>query len=100
MTTILTFLKQLDKLVHLLGCFGLTMTLGYLLTPSQGLPLAVAVSAFIVTLIGALKEAYDKQHPLTHTADIMDFLADVIGVSGACLVLLAPLILALLKAQA
>ena len=87
MNTIPTFLKQLDKLLHLAISFALTMTLGYLLLPF-GLPNAIGVAAIAVLAIGAGKEVYDKQHPLTHTADVMDFVADVIGV--ACAALLAP----------
>lgn len=92
MAAILTFLNQADKQRHLEICFGLTMALGYLLLMPLPLLIAVALAALVVLVIGFGKEIYDKRHPLTHTADWLDFLADAIGVAGACLVLLAPLI--------
>lgn len=94
MINTLTFLNQADKQRHLEICFGLTVAIGYLLLTLMLLDglTAVAIAAFVVTAIGFGKEVYDKRHPLTHTADWLDFLADLIGVAGACLVLLAPLI--------
>jgi VanZ family protein len=95
MSKLFTFLKQLDKQLHILGSFSLTVTLGYLLIPF-GLLTAIAFAAAIVLLIGVGKEVYDYKHPLSHTADPLDFLADVIGVVVATLVLLAPHMLNLL----
>lgn len=100
MQTSLTFLKQLDKQLHMAVCFGLTMALGYLLLMPLSLLVAVALAALVVLAVGFGKEVYDKQHPLTHTADWLDFLADAIGVAAASLVLLAPMIFPLLKAPA
>jgi len=98
MNTILTFLKQLDKQLHMLGCFALMMMLGYWLAPSQGLIHSVAIAAAVTLSIGACKEWYDYKHPLTHTADWFDFLADSIGVAAGSLVLLAPLACSYLRA--
>jgi hypothetical protein len=77
----MNFFTQRDKQLHALGCFGLTIVL------STVMPLSCAVQAVI--LIGIGKEVYDLQHPLSHTADVMDILADVIGIyAGAAFVLL------------
>lgn len=92
LAAVLTFLKQSDKQRHIEVCFGLTMALGYLLLIPLSLLVAVALAALVVLAVGFGKEVYDKQHPLTHTADWFDFLADTLGVACACLVLLAPLI--------
>lgn len=70
-----------DKLLHALGCYALTLTLA-LVWPLPYAALAVLAG-------GALKEAYDYRRPLTHTADMMDFVADIIGLAAACLVLSA-----------
>lgn len=43
----------------------------------MGLVLAIAA--------GLIKEIYDLAHPLTHTADVMDFVATVVGGSAAYL---------------
>lgn len=97
MAAVLTFLKQADKQRHLEICFGLTMALGYLLQMPLALLYAVAIAALVVLVVGFSKEVYDKRHPLTHTADWFDFLADAIGVAGASLVLLVPMIFTFLK---
>lgn len=99
MNTILTFLKALDKQLHMMGCCILTVTLGYWLTPSFGLMPAAFLAAALTAIVGACKEWYDYKHPLTHTADIMDFAADAIGVSVGSFVLLAPMVLTILKAH-
>lgn len=89
MTTILNFVKQLDKLLHILMCFGLTLALALVLPPQY--------AVVIVLLLGAAKEIYDYRYPLTHTADVMDFVADVVGIAAAsACVLLAPVLLAYL----
>ena len=80
MDFILTFIKQSDKQMHMLGCYALTLTLA-LFT----LPLYAAAIAFA---IGFAKELYDYRHPLTHTADSADLLADTIGITAALLPLL------------
>jgi hypothetical protein len=83
---------QLDKIAHALACYAAVMTF------VLAMPLLYAV--IITLVVGAGKEWYDHKHPFTHTADPLDFLADAIGVAAASLVLLAPLIFTLLKAQA
>jgi hypothetical protein len=88
----INFAKQSDKQRHFEVCFGLTMAMGYLLLMPLPPLVAVTLSAVVVLAVGFGKEVYDKRHPLTHTADWFDFLADAMGVAGACLVLLAPLI--------
>jgi len=35
------------------------------------------IALVVAALAGAVKELYDKRHPLTHTADIRDFIATV-----------------------
>lgn len=101
LAAVLSFLKQSDKQGHIMAFYGITMTLGYLLIPFLGLLYAVYVSATVALVLGFSKERfYDWYRPLIHTADWLDFLADVIGVASASMVLLAPMIFTLLKAQA
>lgn len=90
MNNILTFFKQLDKLLHILVSYALTLTF------ALAIPLSYAVGATL--LIGVAKEIYDKLHPAAHTADVMDFAADAIGIAAATAVfLLAPTVVAYLK---
>ena len=72
-------MMTLDKQLHFAVSYGLTLSLALFLT--------VPVAALIVLAIGALKEAFDYFHPLSHTADWMDFAADACGVAVACTVL-------------
>ena len=72
-------MMTLDKQLHFAVSYGLTLSLALCLT--------VPVAALIVLAIGALKEAFDYFHPLSHSADWMDFAADACGVAVACTVL-------------
>lgn len=75
----INFLKQSDKQLHMLGCFILTSLLLLVLPMLWAAP--------IVLFVGFAKERlYDWYHPLTHTADWFDVLADAIGMAVACAV--------------
>ena len=84
----MNFYRQQDKQLHMVGCFALTIVFSLALQYLTPCPHQV-LYAWVTTLaIGGLKELYDYCHPLTHTADEMDFLADVIGASAAAALLL------------
>jgi hypothetical protein len=59
-----------DKQMHFVCGF----IIAAVLTPFIG-----AASVFIVAIIAALKEVYDYMHPDSHTADILDWVATVLG---------------------
>lgn len=61
----------LDKRLHACVGFALALPLALDGYPIEGLALAI--------IAGAAKEAYDHAHPLTHTADVWDFAATVLG---------------------
>lgn len=66
-----------DKKLHFVGGFliaGTGVLLGY---PHAGFYLSIAA--------GFGKEIYDWLHPKTHTADVLDFVATVLGGSAAFL---------------
>lgn len=73
------FLLQPDKALHFTVSYALMLTLALLL------PLLYA--AAIVLVIGAGKEWYDYKHPLTNTADWLDFAADTLGAGLAVAVI-------------
>lgn len=61
----------IDKQAHALGGAVISLALGYVF------PIYVGIAAAVVA--GALKEAYDKLHPDTHTVDVWDFIATSAG---------------------
>lgn len=61
----------LDKRLHACVGFALAFPLALAGYPAEGLALAMTV--------GCLKEIWDAYHPLTHTADFMDFAATTLG---------------------
>ena len=69
----------LDKQLHFSVSYGLTLSLAFFLT--------IPIAALIVLAIGSFKEAFDYFHPLSHSADWMDFVADACGVAVACTLL-------------
>jgi hypothetical protein len=77
----MNFFTQRDKQLHILtNIFGVIMW-------QFVMPLSCAIQLQI--LIGIGKEIYDYYHPLTHTCDVWDIVADVIGTYlGVTLVLL------------
>lgn len=78
-----------DKIVYAAGCFAAVVGLVHL-----GVPLWIA--ALVVATGGVLKEVYDCRHPDKHTADVMDIVADMVGVWTAVGVLSATVVQALL----
>lgn len=74
---------SLDKQAHFLGGYALAVTVGFF-SPWVGLAAAVVA--------GAAKEGYDYKHPTTHTADLKDLAATVLGgILGFLFVTFAPL---------
>ena len=61
----------LDKRLHFIVGLFLALPLAVMGWPFEGIALAAVV--------GALKEVWDRFHPLTHTADFFDFAATVFG---------------------
>jgi hypothetical protein len=59
-----------DKQMH----FLCGLVIAALLTPFIG-----AYSILVVAVIAALKEIYDARHPDKHTADMLDWVATVLG---------------------
>jgi hypothetical protein len=77
----MNFFKQLDKQLHIITCVAWVILFQFFM------PLSCAIQATL--LIGIGKEIYDRAHPETHTADVMDILADAIGIYiGAAFMLL------------
>ena len=70
----------LDKQAHALGGAVITLAAGYRLPVLAGFAICIAA--------GALKEWYDSYHPLTHTADLNDFLATAVGGVVGCVLVL------------
>lgn len=70
MSNILTRIP-IDKQSHALGGAVIALALGY------AFPAYVGIAAAVVA--GALKEAYDRLHPDTHTVDKWDFIATSLG---------------------
>jgi VanZ family protein len=60
-----------DKLAHFIG--------GVVIFAVCHLVLPTVVSIGVVVLVAVVKEIYDKFHPLTHTADVHDAIATVMG---------------------
>ncbi len=55
----------LDKIIHFLVGYAVSLTLGHMGYPKTGLAVGVA--------IGAGKEIYDARHPKNHKAEFADF---------------------------
>lgn len=104
MQTILTFLRQIDKQLHIAFSSSICFTLGLLIVllpfAWMTLPISVAIAAAITLAGGFYEEWRDSKQPLIHSASWLDILADSIGIAAASLVLLAPMIVTFLKAQA
>lgn len=85
----MTFFQQPDKQQHIATQFltemfltGVIYTLLGLIGFSGFLALLISAltAAHITLCIGIGKEVYDRAHPESHTADVMDIVADAIGV--------------------
>lgn len=68
-----------DKIMHIVCGYAIAITFGLIFRIKFGL-----VSA---TVAGALKELYDHFHPETHSVEITDFFATVVGGVVGCIVL-------------
>lgn len=69
-----------DKILHFVAGAVIAGMVGYFTSPVAGF---VAAS-----LAGLLKELYDMRHPAKHTADVLDFVATLIGGFAVVLILI------------
>ena len=69
----------LDKQAHILAGYSIAATLAAVLTSPIGLGAACIAAVMATAIIGIIKEAWDYEHPLTHSAETWDFLATAIG---------------------
>lgn len=68
-----------DKIMHIVCGYAIAITFGLIFGIKFGLIFA--------TVAGALKELYDHFHPETHSVEIADFFATIVGGAVACIVL-------------
>ena len=68
-----------DKTLHIMCGYAIAMTFGAIFGIKFGLVLATAA--------GVLKELYDYFHPETHSVEIADFFATVVGGVVGCIYL-------------
>lgn len=80
MYKLIYFFKQRDKQLHIFASWALTLTLALVL------PLQAAIAWVLVT--GVTKEVWDYFNPPS-VADVMDLIADIVGVTIACVCVLA-----------
>ena len=73
--------KRVDKLLHFLACFGITLTIAFLAEPSCWLHAVMAAMA-----ASFAKELVDQW--LYHGFDWMDIVADLAGICAALAVAL------------
>ena len=69
----------MDKYLHFISCYGLTLTIGLLFS--------IKAAIVIVLLIGILKELMDRIYKNQSIEEnLKDLLADVVGITLAALV--------------
>lgn len=68
-----------DKIMHIVCGYTIAMTFGAIFGIRFGLVFA--------TIVGALKELYDHFHPETHSVEIADLFATVVGGVVGCIYL-------------
>lgn len=68
-----------DKIMHIVCGYAIAITFGLIFGIKFGLVFA--------TVAGAFKELYDYFHPETHSVEIADFFATVVGGVVGCIYL-------------
>ena len=69
-----------DKILHFIAGALIAGLVGYFTAPVAGFVAAA--------LVGLIKELYDMRHPAKHTADVLDFVATVLGGFAVTLILI------------
>lgn len=69
-----------DKILHFIAGALIAGLVGYFTAPVAGFVAAA--------LVGLAKESYDMRHPAKHTADVLDFVATVLGGFAETLILI------------
>ena len=69
-----------DKKLHFIAGAVIAGMVGYFTSPVAGFVAAA--------LVGLIKELYDMRHPARHTADVLDFVATVLGGMVVALILI------------